>query len=242
MADSRIKDASETVASGDLAALLNSLYFAVDATGFTDFKKILLKTILTEAVVTANTNNYQAMTPKAFYDSVMSTTVKGIGQLATDAEVTAKTGTGLLNSVHQVLMQAQWKQDFFKATNGLPPMSLVSDTGDLSTAKAIAYQTVWAGDMSAYGSECILNPTLPANKAIKKAYVHLALHVGTLTTKGSFDLVAPAYDVQQNTAMTGLSGMNVYIWDRGRVMGIQSTSVRTDVRVSATVNATLWEI
>jgi len=117
--DARIKDLPSEVLSTELSALLSTMYLAVDGTSFSDAKKVKWATLITNAVVTANANNYQAMTPKAFYDSVMTNAVKGIGRLATDAEITAKSGDSyaMIPSNKQGVMQAQWAKDFFGQQN-----------------------------------------------------------------------------------------------------------------------------
>jgi len=164
MADSRIRGLAGEVLAANIQALLDTLYLAVDDASFTDAKKILLKTILTNAIVADNSIDYQALTPKGFNASVMTTARKGIGQLAEDAAVTSKTGTGLLNSLHQVLMQAQWKKDWFEQ-NGLPGI-IAKDTSD-AVYSSFSYDfNTYEAITSAANEEIDLLPTLPQYKKI----------------------------------------------------------------------------
>jgi len=169
MADSRIKDLDGEVSSGQIQALLATLYLAVDATSFTDAKKLLLQTILTNAVISSNANNYQAMTPKAFYDSVMTTVVMGINRMATDGEITAKTGSGLLTAANQVLMNATLKNDFFVG-NFVPNTYRVNATGvdpqsGNSLMGAMAYSVTAEADINT-GQKVVFSPVLPSGRSM----------------------------------------------------------------------------
>jgi hypothetical protein len=126
--DARIKDLVNEIESNELAAVLSTMYMAVDAASFSDAQKVKWSTLITNEVVAANTNNYQAMTPKSFYDSVMATNRYGIGRYATNEEVTNKTTSGLIRSEQQEIMQAQWKADLFQTT-GVPSVVYQSEYG-----------------------------------------------------------------------------------------------------------------
>jgi hypothetical protein len=234
MADSRIRSLTDTMVSGDIAALLNTLYLVVDDASFTNAKKTLLKTLLTEAVVTANTNNYQALTPKAFYDSVMSTTVKGIGQLALDADVTAKTGTGLLNSVHQVLMQAQWKKDFF-VKNGTCPDGYKSNTDSLSTAKALSFTFLYNGIVSYNGLQ--VGPTLPEGVYYGMVNFRCILAVGTSYWQNNNYLSAGGAGVETSIPLGG--GVYLDLYNGGQNLLIFTPGSSVTVRTSIDFNAVL---
>jgi len=167
MADSRIKDLVGEVSSGQIQALLSTLYLAVDATSFPDAKKLLLQTILTNAVISSNANNYQAMTPKAFYDSVMTTVVMGINRMATDGEITAKTGSGLLTAANQALMNATLKNDFF-VSNFVPNTYRVNATGvdpqqGTSLMGAMSYSVNAEGVMNV-AEKIVFSPVLPSGR------------------------------------------------------------------------------
>lgn len=112
-ADSRIKDLSGEIVSGELASRLSTLYVAADDTSFSDAKKIKWGTLVNSSVVTNNSNNYQALTPKGFYDSVATESRKGIVELASTAEVQAKSGDMVLTAGKQTAMQNQWLSDWF---------------------------------------------------------------------------------------------------------------------------------
>ena len=116
--DSRIKDLGSELNATQLQALIASLYMVVDETSLSEANKVLFKTLLSEAIVVDTLNNYQAMTPKAFYLSVMTTARKGIGLIASDAEINAKSGSNIMTSVHQAIMQVQWFKDWFISNGG----------------------------------------------------------------------------------------------------------------------------
>jgi len=233
MADERIKDFTGAVSSAQIGALLDTLYLAVDDTSFTDAKKILLKSILTTAVVDASTNNYQAMTPKAFYDSVMTTTRKGIGQLALDADVTNKTGTGLLNSVHQALMQAQWFKDWF-VKNEYAPKAIISDTGDLTTAKAVAYQAVFSGAVAA--NELIyLHPAelQDAGKSFNNVYMSYVYDRIGILGYGNINLA-----INDGGVQTIAQGQFYFRLNRAtNYLAMYTPFTSSSVKISATINA-----
>lgn len=235
MASARIKDLAATVAANEIQAILDSLYLAVDQSAFTNAKKILFKTFLTEAIVADNSINYFAMTPKAFYDSVMTTTRKGIGQLATDGDVTGKTGTGLLNSVHQVLMQAQWKKDWF-VKNGEVPGAYYSNTDDLSTAKAISFQFLYNGAVNNGG--VIVGPTLPTGVYYNAVNYKFAISSPNGARAGGFNTIyagAAGSEIQQTMGI----GLSMDLYDGGQYLLIFTPGLSGDYYVSMEINATM---
>ena len=181
MADDRIKDLPEEVIESELNALIATLYLAVDDTTFTDANKILLKAILFEELVDDNTNDFQALTPKGFYDSVMTTVRMGIQRLATNGEVTAKTGVGLLNTAHQVLMQTQWVKDWFESS-GVPN---IYGADDLTTPSAMSFEVNFNQANMTAGQEVAISPVLPSGYRYHTINFSWAASVSTGVLQGS---------------------------------------------------------
>jgi hypothetical protein len=189
MADERLGLLSGTVTSADLQALLDTLYLAVDATSFTDAKRVLLKSLLTEAIITNPTNNYQAMTPKSFYNSVMTTDRNGVNRVSTNDEVTAKsTGTVLLAD-QQGLMQTQWKVDWFRF-NG--PARIVYQNG--MPEDAIAFEACYSGIIPLSGS-VVLSPILSTSKRFDLIYCTYACVAGVPRGYGTSTIIYTGAEV-----------------------------------------------
>lgn len=218
--DSRIKDLEAEVGEGALAGLLNTLFLAVDESTYTNAKKILLKTILTDAVVSTNTNNYQAMTPKAFYDSIMTTTRRGVQRLATDAEVTNRTGEGVVTSERLELLKDKLVTEFFKQGNS---MEIFYSAGwSLSWMGNLFLDTLGAGAAMAISpnaaSDLIrasLSLILVSNQTGYQGYVTLQ--------EGMFVNLGGGLELQ-------ITANRVLIWNT-------SSSARTNIRISVTGNA-----
>jgi len=238
MADDRIKDLSGEVAVNQISALLNTLYLAVDDTSFTDAKKILLKTILTEAVVDANTNNYQAMTPKAFYDSVMTDARKGIARLATDGEVTAKTEAGVLKSIHQVLMQAQWFKDWFIGNANIAQYK--RSNAVWAASKALAYDVAWQGALTV-GEYIDIHPSDMAGTGLFAFYANCMVSFGTVpgsVSSGTLSQWASESGVRQ--VQIGTTGLYLRLGAKGLYLRlVAATAGYTDIAFSAHINAVL---
>lgn len=135
MADDRIKDLPGEVSTAELNALIDTLYLAVDDTTFTDAEKMLLKSIMFDGFVTSNSNNYQAMTPRAFYNNIMTTTRRGVGTFANDTDIGNKAGEGLLRSEGQPVMQAQWLIDWFESN----PVPKIYSADNLETPRTMSF-------------------------------------------------------------------------------------------------------
>lgn len=136
--DERIKDFTDEVAVNELQALLTTLFIGVDASGFSDAKKVLWKTLLFNSIINEDDNNtiaHLAITPKAFYDSVMTESKRGVGAYAPGATITAKTGSGLIRSSQQTLMQTQWWKDWFQK-NGVATLFAADN---IATPTAMAF-------------------------------------------------------------------------------------------------------
>ena len=219
--DSRIKDLGSEVLSADIQALLNTLFLAVDDTSFTDAKKILLKSILTEAVVSSNANNYQALTPKAFYDSVMTTARKGVGRYATSVEVTGKTSDGLLRASDQDAMQTQWISDLMRG-DGMPAAVY---------GNAYARQTF----TNQYGNSMSIGDALEiydaGSSAIANMMVILTIGAGETVLQGTYSVTAAS----PGTASTVSLGtyFDLYVDSTRKKVQIKAKQVATYVRVSA---------
>lgn len=164
MADKRGKDLTELLAS-QIQALLNTLSIPVDDPSFSEARRLVLSSLLNSNIVDANTNNYQALTPKGFYDSIATESRKGVQRLATSAEVTAKSGAGLLESVDQSTMQTQWAKDWFEKE--AVPNHIEADS--FTSPNAMNFRVNFVRTLNS-GNSVSISPVLPANH--RYAVVH----------------------------------------------------------------------
>jgi len=236
MADSRIKDLTGTTVTQALQALLDTLYLAVDDASYVNAKKILLKSLLYDSIVSGNSNNYQGMTPKAFYDSVMTSTRLGIGRQATSTEITDKDGDGLILSSHQSIMQTQWKKDLF-SKNGYAPDSFITDTGDITTANSIAYQVVFNGYLTTTspGAHIYLHPAAlqAVGKSFSAVYFSYISEKGGNVTYGTHKISAsPSYIVSFS-----IGDYTVYLNRYAKTFYFSNMIPAALAKVSVTINA-----
>jgi hypothetical protein len=237
MADSRIRNLTDEVLAAHLSALLNTLYLAVDDTTFTDAKKVLLKTLLTEAVIDANTNNYQAMSPKSFYDSVMTNARKGIGMISPDADVTSKSGSNLLTSIHQTLMQAQWLIDWCIAGSALvyDPLTM-KDTNIGASVGAVNMRGVYQGTMGLVES-CFFYPRGGMyGLSYALIYAQLAIKADGVVYAGTISLTKSTSEVSVNLGTTGCIAA---LAANGVNFRIYSPLAKSSVKLSISIQAIL---
>jgi hypothetical protein len=231
--DSRIRNLVDTIIASELNSLLNELCFAIDGTSLTDANKVFWTTLITNAIVTNNSNNYQAMTPQAFYNSIMTTSRNGIGMIASDAEVIAKTGTDVLTAIHQVLMQTQWKKDWFtmEATN---PKVYIRSADSLVGGGAIAWQATRQGDLN-LGSGWHLNPVLEDGVFLDAGYVMVQVQSDTARERGTFDYSWSTGEFIRSLGST----FQLNITDDKRFLILRPVGVnRLNTRVSLTAHFT----
>lgn len=234
--DQRIRTLTEEVNQSDLNTLKSLLYFAVDHTTFGtgNARKLLLVTILNSLLVEDNTNDYQAMTPKAFYDSIMTEVRKGIGRLATAQEVTEKTAEGLLNSEAQTLMQTQWKKDFFKSQQRPETWRMDSDTINASRAMQ------WVNTINYSGSGGVNYPCIPSDGSQFNGFNTVYLTYSIVTNLGQFGagVFLTRHSVNQTSYTMGTTGVTLILESGGDMFLVFSSGV-TLVRFSGNFNATL---
>lgn len=180
MANTRVKDFPTTFNPATLTAL-QSVFTWVDKQGFTEAQKYDLASSLTSAIVTGNTIDYKSMTPKAFWDSIMSETRRGVGLYATDANITGKSGDGLLRAGKQPQMQEQWLSDWYIA-NG--PAVTVHQNAAGSSLFAQVFTVCWEGSLAAGGIHT-LTPPLLASKEISRCYITGSVRLGTQLDAGA---------------------------------------------------------
>jgi len=230
--DSRIKDLPDEVASSQLQALLDTLYLAVDDTSFSEAKKVLLKTLFTEAIVSSNSNNYQAMTPKAFYNSIMTTSRKGIGRLATESEINSKTGDGLLTAAAQTIMQTQWYKDWF-VSNSTPNVYYANSDSN-SVMKALIFSVNFEQSV-ANGGVLYIGPTLGAGRTYKTAWIQFSVSNSVVSQAGYSSLTYAGIQVLVNIA----TGMYIGINAAGTGLFFYNTGATATFRFSGSFNVIL---
>jgi hypothetical protein len=232
MGDSRIKDLAASVTSGQLSALLSTLQLVVDDPTFTDAKKIALLSLLYSGQVTSNANNYQAMTPKAFADSIMNTTTRGIERAATDQEITDKSGTGVLNAADQIKMQEQWVVDWFRKE--------VTPNIYHYAGYAMAWQSVDYIDSMSIGDSAPLSPTLESARTFDSALVTLLVSSNLGEAYGIYKIPAGSGIKTSIPVMIGgVLRFYLTINSTRKTISIEAAAVNSFIRVSATIQATL---
>lgn len=232
MADSRIKDLAASVTSGQLSALLSTLQFIVDDPTFTDAKKIALMSLLTSSQVTTNTNDYQAMTPKAFASSIMNETTRGIERAATTSEIQTKSGTAVLNAADQIIMQEQWQTDWFRK-EGEPNIYYYA-------GYAMAWQMVDFINTMSIGSTAPLSPMLESARTFDSALVTLLVSSNLGEAYGIYKIPAGAgIKTTVPVMIGGVLRFYLTIDSTRKYINIESAASNSFIRVSATVQATL---
>ena len=88
MADDKRTYDLTAITPAELSTLLSSLALDIDDPSLSaaESKKLLLTDLLISSVITSNSNNYQAITQKAFYDSVATESNNGVVKHASPAQ------------------------------------------------------------------------------------------------------------------------------------------------------------
>lgn len=237
MANLRVRD-FETTLTPTQKSDLQGLFLWVDKAGFSDAQKVDVISLLTDSIITDNNNDYQALTPKAFYDSVMTNGRRGVGIFATDADVADKDGTGVLNTFHQILMQAQWLKDWFQGNGTV--IDFKADNEDMELAQALAYSAAWSGDFTA-GQLVELQPAGISSRpdlGFIQVFCTISLSAGATSYYGTFRILSST-SPGLTTVQIQSSGFYIAVTQNGLSFGVYNASARTDVRISITVNGTL---
>lgn len=234
MADERVRDFGTTLTPTQKSDLQN-VFLWVDKTGWTEAQKLEAISLLIDTIIADNTNDYQAMTPKSFYDSIMQEARFGIGRFATSDEIAEKTTDGLLRASLQDTMQTQWDKDW---NSGNATVNVFTYSGDIALgipdSKAISYKGVYHGDLTAGQYKNIQPNKLPAVKW-RAAYVNVMLKVGANVYTGTYLIQRPGVG-QYSYINISTSGISLFMYNDGADFGIYSTGASTDVAVSMDVN------
>jgi len=239
MANSRIKDLSGEVAVGEIQALLATLYLATDDTSFTDAEKILLSTILSSAIVTDNSINYQALTPKGFYESLATEARKGIVKLATNTEILNKTAGAVLTTDQLSALQALFKNDWFFGNGTVKKWTGTSS--NLATTKTLQYVVNWEGDLNT-GDIVQLVPDgwVASGARFKGVYAQLSCEPKTGLTVAGQSLTLNASGVSNVLVAIVTSGyVSLVLTPNGALFGLYCNLTTTGVKISMNVNAIL---
>ncbi len=216
---------------------LEGLFWWVDKAGFTDAQKLEAISLLTEAIITDNTIDYLAMTPKAFYDSVMTGSRRGVGMIANDGNVTAKTGTGVLICTSQVAMQTQWLEDWFQK-NGIP--SVVA-ANDFTIPKAMSFEVNFVQGLSAL-QEVAISPVLPVGYRYDTVNFSYASASDTIKGSGFKNLRHTGSIVTTTIVFLGTSFMDLRMSADGRQISVRAVGAITEAVFSAHFNTRIIEI
>lgn len=233
MADKRVFNL-DTLTEAQLAALITTVKFIVDDPTFTEAKALKLSDFLKSNTIETmdGTNVSKAVTPAAFYNTVMTETRRGVGTFADDTAINTKTGDSLLRSSKQSVMQGQWQKDWW--TKNGSPVIYNRTADDMTAGGAIAYQTVYAGNL-AKGEYVDLSPTLQTGALIDLLHITFVLSSNTHAEKGSFIFpFSTAYRYQA----AGTAG-NFAIWAESTALIFVAQSQQNNLRISCLVNATL---
>jgi hypothetical protein len=240
--DNRIRNLTTEVSTAQLLALIETLTLAIDDPTFLEVEKVKYKNFLNSAVITNRDNNYQAMTPQAFYDTLMSTTVKGIGKVAMGYEARDKiipsnpalAGNYLLYTGHQAEMQSQWKKDWF-ISNGIPTICIQNATPLAVEGGAIAWQTVWKGDLPTSNPGTQLSPVLPTGVQLYQGYCTIVVTSDSHVYSGVLKL--PYYSSEQLILLEDWFALSIPAERTGVFIKTMIVN-QTNVRVSITANYT----
>jgi hypothetical protein len=185
--DSRIRSLEHTVPDTELLALFNSLYLAVDDDTLAEVAKIAISMLFSSTIIESQGTGvtHRGITAKAFYDTVMTTSRRGVNTIAADVNVTSKTGSAVLTAIHQVLMQAQWKKDWFTMFNAQPAVYFKSSE-TLADGGAIVFSITYKGDL-ALGGHFNLSPFLPDGVILDSGYVMCQVQSDNARERGTFD-------------------------------------------------------
>jgi hypothetical protein len=172
MANSKVQDLTKRVFSS--LANLTGVRLWSGKTGEANALGIELPELLSSSAVADDSAlDYKMLTPKGFALSTALTTRKGINRLSTDAEVTAKTGTGQIKSDQQGLMQTQWFKDWFVANGSVKNYTIPVE--DFSDAKAIQYNATWQGDLAAGVNVRLMPADFPTTSRFGLVYFTISL-------------------------------------------------------------------
>lgn len=234
MADARIYNLLKTLTPTELATVITTVKLVLDDSTFTEASSLKLSDLLKGSTVEVADKDIvsQAITPKAFYATLMSETRRGVGLFAPDANINAKTGDGLLRSSKQTVMQSQWKKDWWTKSGSPVIYSRTSD--DMSSGGAIAYNCVYSGNL-AKGEYVDLFPPLETGATIDLLHVTFVLSSNTNAEKGTFIFpFSTAYRYQA----AGSAG-DFAIWAEGTSLVFTAQSQQNNLRISCIVNATI---
>ena len=135
MADSRVENLVKRVFTS--LADLTGVRLWSGKTGESDALGLEVSELLSSDVVADDSIDFKALTPKGFNASTMTEARKGVGEIASDAEITNKTTSNILTSSKQSVMQTQWWKDWHES-NGQP-----NEWGadDVDSPSAISYDS-----------------------------------------------------------------------------------------------------
>lgn len=231
--DSRVKNLADSINEAELASLLSTLYLAMDDASFSDAQKIKLTTLLYGSVVADGSIYSRALTPAGFWASFMTDVRRGVGQLATDGEVTGKTAGNLklLKSEHQTLMQTQWLKDWFQSVQ-LPSINFADD---LSDPHVIAF-TVTLNKAMSIGEYVRISPALITNRRFDKIVGQHASYSNS--TSGASASIIVTYTGSETVFSLVSGAISLRLSSDGRIIYVKSSVVSTALS-SLTLNCTI---
>ena len=225
--DSRIKDLTGEVLDTELSALLDTLYLAVDDKWFTDAEKVKWTNLITSAAVDEDsTNDYQALTPKGFYDSRAEVGKRGVVAFANADEIRNMENAKVISSFDLRQVHRNERARLFK--EGVPDYYAKSAAGTATSSPCC-----WAGSLDAY-DRIKLAPSPPVGYVVN-AYT-ISISVTSSLGSGAGTYSGTNFGIEYPI---GSSGMKILILPYGIYIGSSTpASAVATLRFAAYVTVT----
>lgn len=230
--DSRIENLTNQILLAELQSLKASLKLVLDDPSYSagEAKKMLLSVLLNSSTVSSNTNDYQALTPKGFYNSTMTDSRLGVGRNATNTEITGETSIGLIKAEDLTLVKTNFKTDFFEGdatitnADSLTSMGIISFVANGNYVGMVQYAYI------------DLAPDIVGENTIESIRLNYIVKIDALTYIGVHNLVRPS---SGSVTTLIISGYSFYLNSDGEFRLVKYSTGSGDVKVSITANAIL---
>lgn len=237
MADSRTTGL-DPITLTQLNTLKATIKFIIDDPSFTTAKGLALLDLLrTTRIINSDSGiDYQAITPKSFFESLMDETNFGIGRMADDAAIAGKYGDGLIRSgkLDKVLSLVENEWFLGASPSDLGAYRVTSQANN--TPAAMVFPSCYAGSLLA-ANRIVLSPALPTG-----VYFDAGRITGTIQTDqktGSFDFEYPRVSPGAEYSKEVAGAFFIYLTSTRTELKLRSTAGdQTNCRLAATCHFT----